>query len=195
MHPDRRAYASENFLYPRKLRGIELYRFCIVLQMIRRTRARPAAPEDGTGVDSENRTGESVKFVDLRRLSIMRTCKYVLIGILVLMVWGGLSLIPSSAQNPGEFKALVTLLEETRNIRRTLEKNQLEIRNNFKALLQPTWEYLVVVPNRLVRDGNKGEYSLESLGKNGWELVIFNVETGYIFKRRIMGNGNPPSSK
>jgi hypothetical protein len=43
-----------------KLRVIKPYRFCIVLQMIRVIRARPAcpvAPEDGTGVGSENRTG------------------------------------------------------------------------------------------------------------------------------------------
>ena len=97
---------------------------------------------------------------------------------------------PSVAQDPGEFKALMTLLEETKSIRRVLEKNHNGIRKNFMALLQPRWEYLVVSKN-LERDTNRPENSLESLGKKGWELVTFEEETGYIFKRRVIGEGVP----
>ena len=54
------------------------------------------------------------------------------------------------------------------------------------TLLQPRWEYLVVSKN-LEKDTKKPDNSRESLGKKGWELVTFEEETGYIFKRRVIG--------
>ena len=112
-----------------------------------------------------------------------RVWKYGLIGIVGLVVWGGLFLMPSDAQDPGEFKALMTLLEETKGIRVILENNLQAIQKDLKNSLQPRWEYLVV-SIKSGKDTDNLENLLKSLGNDGWELVALDEDSGYIFKRR-----------
>jgi len=108
--------------------------------------------------------------------------KLLITASVFLVLWGMISLMPSVAQDSGNANVAV----ELRKMRVVMEKNLAGMEKGFQALLYPQWEYLVVVPNILTHGKEGAEISLEDLGKLGWELVLLNAETGYIFKRRVM---------
>ena len=58
----------------------------------------------------------------------------------------------------------------------------------MENLVRPQWEYRVVVPN-MMNTSNMGEHTLDGidlnkLGKDGWELVNYTANYGFVFKRR-----------
>lgn len=111
--------------------------------------------------------------------------KLLMTVFVFLVLWGMISLMPSVAQDSGN----ANMALELRNMRVIMEKNLAGMEKGFQALLYPQWEYLVVVPNILTHGKEGAEFFLEDLGKLGWELIFFNAETGYTFKRRVMPEG------
>ncbi len=70
----------------------------------------------------------------------------------------------------------------------TLDKRLAHVEVLIQSLVHPTWEYKVMVPN-IINTSEKGRQSIDGidfgqLGKQGWELVNYTNQYGFIFKRR-----------
>ncbi|WP_320006599.1 hypothetical protein [Maridesulfovibrio sp.] len=69
----------------------------------------------------------------------------------------------------------------------TLHDDLSRIEGKLDAFINAKWEYKILVPNVL---GNSKfdpyEPNLGPLGAEGWELVTYSPDVGYILKRRVM---------
>jgi hypothetical protein len=67
-----------------------------------------------------------------------------------------------------------------------LHQDLIGIEAKIEAYSNPTWEYTTLVPN-ILGDSGTDPYNarLNALGQQGWELVSFSPDTGFIFKRRV----------
>ena len=69
-----------------------------------------------------------------------------------------------------------------------LDKRISDIQVQVQSLAHPVWEYKVVVPNIINTSGMEDQgidgVNLSQLGKQGWELVNYTDQYGFIFKRR-----------
>ena len=59
------------------------------------------------------------------------------------------------------------------------------IEGNLAQLLTSRWEYRFVQRNRLDQLNAVVPNELESLGRDGWELVNVTVQEGFLLKRRV----------
>ncbi len=110
--------------------------------------------------------------------------KHVIKNLMCLtMVW---VLFTGSAfcNETGSKEDVLQLVKKIEKRQQHLEKELKTFQKQIDTLLYPKWEYKIVIPNIIGRN-IKSQPSLESLGKQGWELVLYNIEKGYIFKRRM----------
>ncbi len=69
---------------------------------------------------------------------------------------------------------------------KTLHDDLTRIEAKLNAFAEPRWEYKVLTPN-VLGDSKFDPYNpnLDPLGRQGWELVTYSPDIGYILKRRI----------
>ena len=69
---------------------------------------------------------------------------------------------------------------------RTLHEDLIRIEAKLDSFVRPTWEYKVLTPN-VIDENAVDRYSpnLNPLGAQGWELVTYSPDIGYVMKRRI----------
>ncbi len=69
----------------------------------------------------------------------------------------------------------------------TLHEDISRIEAKLDALINAGWEYKILVPNVLGKSKfDPYEPNLGPLGEQGWELVTYSPDVGYILKRRVM---------
>jgi uncharacterized protein YjhX (UPF0386 family) len=96
-------------------------------------------------------------------------------------VWYLFLAIASMAAGPltAEERTSKVQVEGLEDIRAQLQR----IDSRLSLLTNSGWEYMFVQRNRF--DGNI-KRELESLGRDGWELVNVTLEEGFILKRRLL---------
>lgn len=67
----------------------------------------------------------------------------------------------------------------------TLHQDLTRIEEKLDALANPKWEYKVLTPN-VIDENAIDRYSpnLNPMGAEGWELITYSPDIGYIMKRR-----------
>ncbi len=69
----------------------------------------------------------------------------------------------------------------------TLHDDLSRIEAKLDTFANAKWEYKILVPNVLGHSKfDPYEPNLDPLGKEGWELVTYSPDVGYILKRRVM---------
>ncbi|NDV27652.1 hypothetical protein [Desulfovibrio sp. JC010] len=82
-----------------------------------------------------------------------------------------------SSENISE---LLTPLQE-------LHDDLVRIEAKLDAFANAKWEYKILVPNVLGDyDHDRHKSALGPLGAEGWELITYSPDVGYILKRRVM---------
>ncbi|MCG8567793.1 MAG: hypothetical protein MI747_22230, partial [Desulfobacterales bacterium] len=79
---------------------------------------------------------------------------------------------------------------ELYKIRKTMEAALITIEEMKAQLLNPKWEYRIILPNMMNSSGQSREgihdgVNFNLMGKDGWELVNYSVQYGFIFKKRV----------
>ncbi len=117
----------------------------------------------------------------------MRVCTVLFLPLacLLLCVFAAES---SAGDNNGsgtfpELRALANTAQD-------MNKRLTHMESLLETLVRPVWEYKVVVPN-MMNTSNMGDQildgiDLDKLGKDGWELISYTANYGFIFKRRRM---------
>ena len=74
-----------------------------------------------------------------------------------------------------------------------LHKDLARIDAKLDALAKPAWEYKLLTPN-ILDDDPVDRYAprLTPLGAQGWELVTYSPDIGYVLKRRVRPSGATP---
>ncbi|WP_420250886.1 MULTISPECIES: hypothetical protein [unclassified Maridesulfovibrio] len=67
-----------------------------------------------------------------------------------------------------------------------LHDDLARIEATLDAFANAKWEYKILVPNVLEKSGfDPYKPNLAPLGQQGWELVTYSPDVGYILKRRV----------
>ncbi|OEU68778.1 MAG: hypothetical protein BA863_06555 [Desulfovibrio sp. S3730MH75] len=68
----------------------------------------------------------------------------------------------------------------------TLHQDLQRIEEKLDALANPKWEYKILTPNVIDEDAvDRYSPNLTPLGEQGWELVNYSSDIGYVMKRRV----------
>lgn len=109
--------------------------------------------------------------------------KSVFLTLVVLCVISGVCLAQSavhSSANGENINELLTPLQ-------TLHDDLSRIEAKLNSFANAKWEYKILVPNVLGNSGHDYHKSaLGPLGAEGWELITYSPDVGYILKRRIL---------
>ncbi|GEM_PF-4734335 len=73
----------------------------------------------------------------------------------------------------------------------TLHDDLVRIEAKLDSFANAKWEYKIIVPNVLGKSElDPYEPNLAPYGKEGWELITYSPDVGYILKRRVVsGSG------
>ncbi|WP_421899501.1 hypothetical protein [Maridesulfovibrio sp.] len=100
----------------------------------------------------------------------------------ILFCLGGLCLAQSSESTAASGENVSELLAPLQ----ALHDDLARIEAKLDAFANAKWEYKILVPNVLENSGfDPYKPNLAPLGKQGWELVTYSPDVGYILKRRI----------
>ena len=78
-------------------------------------------------------------------------------------------------------------VEELLGPLQALHDDLSRIEAKLDAFANAKWEYKILVPNVLGDSGHdRHKSALGPLGEQGWELITYSPDVGYILKRRVM---------
>jgi hypothetical protein len=84
--------------------------------------------------------------------------------------------------------ATIEMSAQLAAIQQTIEKRLTAIENRLDKLAKPVWEYKLIFPNMMTsRQAETGIYdgvNFKAMGRDGWEVINYSVQYGFIFKRR-----------
>ena len=104
--------------------------------------------------------------------------------VILYLVFGS-CLAQSAEHSAGNSESIGDLLVPLQSLHNDLSR----IEATLDGFANAKWEYKVLVPNIL---GNSGHDQLQAklgpLGEQGWELVTYSPDVGYILKRRVPVN-------
>ncbi len=93
----------------------------------------------------------------------------------------------SSAQAEEKYSAKEGSVEELLVPLQTLHNDLSGIEAKLDSFANTKWEYKVLIPNVLGNsDHDQLQAKLGPLGMQGWELVTYSPDVGYILKRRVL---------
>lgn len=94
--------------------------------------------------------------------------------------WSAAHADSSANQSQDECAVLLAPLQK-------LHEDLKRIEAKLDSFVHPTWEYKVLTPN-VIGDDVVDRYfpNLNPLGAQGWELVTYSPDIGYVLKRRTV---------
>jgi hypothetical protein len=85
----------------------------------------------------------------------------------------------AQAQDVGQLAGAISALRET------VRQGFSDVNTRLDRLLAPKWEYRQFTPNVLTTKSGQPQTAPDfaGLGREGWELVLYDQNIGYVFKR------------
>jgi len=107
----------------------------------------------------------------------------VLLAFLLLYTFSSVCAAQSAESSSGDGVNIGLLIAPLQ----TLHDDLSRIEAKLDAFANAKWEYKILVPNVLGKSKfDPYEPNLGPLGEQGWELVTYSPDVGYILKRRVI---------